>query len=169
MDKLEDVMKMESSLPADFNGVFNFTNTSDEDFVGKWGGKEYHFPANSTSPMVMNDFSPVEVQYIRKKFARDFAEREFFKSAAYGKFKAQETNNDGSPKLNSIHQGGQYSDSELVKYIQGCLKPLPISKVTVKEAPKEKVEDKLSRSEDGELNTRAIDKNTSLRAKALGQ
>lgn len=158
---------MESSLPADFDGVFRFTNWSNEEFVGMWGSKEYHFPANSTSPIVIPEHSPLEVQHIRKKFAKDLAEREFFKSTNYAKFKSQETNNDGSPRLNSIHQAGQYSTAELAKLIQRCLEPLPVSRATVTEAPKEKVEDKLSRDEDGQLRTEAIDKKTSLRDKAL--
>lgn len=165
--KLEDIMKMESSLPADFDGVFKFTNWTDEDFVGKWGSKEYIFPAGKTSNMVIPEHSPLEIQHIRKKFAKNLAEREFFKSQQYGKFKAQETNTDGSPRLNSIHQAGQYSQTELVSYIQKCLQPMPLSKVQIKEAEKVKVEDKLTRNEEGEFNTQAIDKKTSLRSKAL--
>lgn len=160
-------MKFESVLPTDFDGVFRFTNWSDEDFAGKWGGKEYIFAAKTTAPMIIPEHSPLEIQNIRKKFAKDLAEREFFKSKNYNKFKAQETNNDGSPKLNSIQQAGQYSLTELVPFIQRCLVPLEVSKVIVQEAPHEKLEDKLTRNNDGDLNTEAIDTKKSLKAKAL--
>ncbi len=160
-------MKYENVLPEDFDGVFRFTNWTNHDFIGKWGGKEYLFPSETTSPMVIPDQSPLEIQYIRKKFAKDLAEQEFFKSAAYSKFMAQERNPDGTPRLNSIHQGGTYSLDELTVYIQKCLEPLPISKAIVTETVKENIEDKLTRNDDGVLNTEAIDKKTSLRAKAL--
>lgn len=166
--KVEDIMKMETVLPTDFDGVFRFTNWSDEEFIGIWGGKEYHFPPNSTSPMVIQEHSPLEVQHIRKKFAKNLAEREFFNSSKYAKFKAQETNPDGSPRLNSIHQAGQYSDSELALLIQRCLKPLPVSKATVTEAVKARVEDKLSKDNEGELNTQPINKDKSVFAQKAG-
>lgn len=160
-------MKYESVLPEDFDGVFRFTNDSDEDFVGKWGNKEYHFPAHTTSPMIIPAHSPLEVQQIRKKFAKDFAEREFFKSQQYGKLQSQEKNNDGSPRLNSIHQAGTYSMDDLTPFIQKCLKPLEVVKAVVTEAPTVPLEQKLSRNEEGELNTKAVDQKTSLRKKAL--
>lgn len=167
MENDKGIMSYETVLPEDFNGVFNFTNPTDEDFVGVWGKKEYRFAAQSTSPMIMPEYSPLEIQHIRKKFAKDLGEREFFKSSTYKNFLAQERNNDGSPKLNSIHQGGQYSENELTSFIQQCLKPLPITKATVTDSPVEKIEDKLSRNDEGELNTEAIDRKASLRTKAL--
>lgn len=162
-----NIMKYETVLPEDFNGVFTFTNWTNEDFVGIWGGKEYHFPKESTSPMLIPEHSPLEIQHIRKKFARNLAEREFYKSKEYGKLKAQEVNPDGTPRLNGIHQGGSYSLNELTPYIQKCLEPLPVSKVTVTPAKKEDIADKLTRNEEGELNTEVVDKKTSLRQKAL--
>lgn len=162
-----DIMKYESALPADFDGVFRFTNWSSEEFVGKWGGKEYHFEALKTSPIVMPEFSPLEIQNIRKKFAKDLAEREFFRSTQYGKFQAQERNNDGSARLNSIHSAGTYSMTDLTPFIKKCLEPLPIAQALVRDTPKAKIEDTLSRNDEGELNTTAIDSKTSLRQKAL--
>ena len=163
----KSIMKYEAVLPADFDGVFRFTNPTEEDFVGKWGGKEYHFPAMSTCPMIIPEHSPLEIQHIRKKFARDLAEREFYRSDKYSSFKAQERNPDTSPRLNSIHQAATYSIDDLTPFIQKCLEPLPVSKVIVQEVAKERMEDKLSRNEDGELNTEAIDRRSSLRKKAL--
>ncbi len=163
----DNVMKFETALPENFNGVFSFTNWTEEEFIGKWGGKEYHYPANSTSPMVIPEHSPLEIQQIRKKFAKDLAEQQFFKSQAYLKLQGQERNQDGSVRLNSIHQAGTYNLNDLTAFIQRCLEPLPITHAEVVESTKEKVEDKLSRNEEGELNTEAIDKKASLRDKAL--
>jgi hypothetical protein len=47
------------------------------------------------------------------------------------------------------------------------LEPLEITHAVVTEAPKERIEDKLTRNDEGELNTEAIDKKASLRNKAL--
>lgn len=163
----DNIMKYETVLPEDFDGVFRFTNPTDEDFIGKWGGKEYKYPAQTTSPMIIPEHSPLEIQNIRKKFAKDLGEREFFKSPAYAKLRLQEINTDGTPRLNSIHMAGTYSTDNLTSFIQQCLKPLPISKALVTEMQKEKLEDKLTRDDDGELNTVAIDKKTSLKDKAF--
>ena len=163
----KDIMQYQPILPEDFDGTFKFTNWTDEDFVGKWDSKEYHFPAQSTSPMIIINHTPLEIQQIRKKFAKDLAEREFFKSGSYSKLQSQERNNDGSPRLNSIQQAGTYSVETLTPFIQKCLEPLPIAKVKITDAPKEKLEDKLSRNEEGQLNTEAIDKKLSLKKKAL--
>lgn len=163
-------MKFEASLPENFDGTFRFTNWSDEDFVAKWGSKEYTFPANSTSPMIMPEHSPIEIQHIRKKFAKNLAEREFFKTSQYQKqFIAQERNPDGSPRLNSIHQAGTYNLDMLTPMIQRCLEPLPITSARVQVAPADPIEDKLTRTEDGDLVTEAIDRKTSLRQKALSK
>lgn len=163
----KNIMKYETILPEDFNGVFQFTNWSEEDFTGKWGGREYTFPKLSTSPMIIPEHSPLEIQNIRKKLAKDLAEREFFKSKEYARFKAQETNADGTPRLNSIHMAGTYSLDSLAPYIQRCLEPLPVSKAFVAEAPKPKLEDALSKDDEGNLRTQVVDSKTSLREKAL--
>lgn len=162
-----DILKYEPTLPSNFTGTFYFSNPSDEDFVGVWNSKEYLFKAGSMTPMIMPDHSPLEIQHIRKKFAKDLAEREFYKSKEYKKFKGQETNNDGTPRLNSIHQAGTYSEGELVTYIQKCLDPLPTSELLTKPVQKERLEDKIHRDDSGNLTTEAVDSKTSLRAKAL--
>lgn len=171
---MENIMKYDSILPKDFDGTFRFTNWTSEDFVAKWGGKEYRFPAGTTSPILIADQTPLEIQQIRKKFAKDLATREFGKSAEYGRLVAQERNSDGTPRLNSMQMAGTYDVNVLAPYIQKCLEPLPISRAEVSIAPKEELEDKLSRDESGELNTIAVPKNgdlieekKSLRKKAL--
>lgn len=164
----KSIMKFESVLPENFTGVFYFTNWTTEDFVGLWGGQEYHFPAESTSPMVIPNHSPIEIQHIRKKMAKDLAEREFYKSEKYNTLMKQERNPDGTPRNSGIHQAGTYTLNELTPFIQKCLEPLPITQARVTTAPKERIEDKLTRNDDGELNTEAIDAKASLTAKALG-
>lgn len=167
MEKEKDIMRYETVLPEDFDGTFRFTNWTDEDFIGKWGSKEYRFPAGTTSPIVMTNQTPLEIQSIRKKFAKDLAEREFFKSQQYAKFASQEKNSDGSARLNSIHMAGTYSLDTLAPFIQRCLEPLQVSKAEVTETPKDNLEDKLSRNEAGEINSVVVDKKISLKKKAL--
>lgn len=166
----DSIMKYESILPEDYNGVFYFTNWTDEDFVGVWGSKEYHFPKLSTSPMHILDASPLETQHIRKKFAKNLAEQVFHRSDDFKKrYLSQERNSDGTPRLNSIHQAGTYTLGDLTPLIQRCLEPLPIANARVFEAPKEKIEDILSRNDEGELNTEVVGEKTSLKAKALSK
>lgn len=172
MNEDKGIMKYESVLPADFDGIFKFTNATDEDFVGVWGGVGYRFPAQATSPMIM-PFSPLEIQHIRKKFARDLAEREFYKSTNYETLSGQE----GLPNhrtMGSIHQAATYSLNELEPYIQQCLEPLPVSRAEVAVLPKRNIEDDLHRDDEGEMTTEVIaggpnwNKNQkSLRKKAL--
>ncbi len=168
-----NIMKYDTTLPRDFTGVFYFTNPSDEEFIGKWNNKEYHFPPQSTSPMIMPDHSPIEIQHIRKKFAKDLAEREFFKSGRYEQMRRQEGDKiDGmlTPRLGSINQAVAYTLEDLAPYIQTCLKPLEEKRAIITNAPRIPTEQKLSRNDDGELNTVAVDKKMSLASRAqLGQ
>lgn len=162
--------QFDTILPEGFDGTFRFTNASEEDFVGKWGGKEYLFPAMKTTPMVIYDATPLEIQNIRKKFARDYAEREFFKSKNYEAARSIEGVKElGTiqPRLNSFQQARSYSETELTSYIQQCLEPLPMAQATVAEAPKMNIEEHLARDEEGDIITQAVDKKTSLREKAL--
>ena len=127
-----NIMKMEDTLPEDFNGVFPFTNWSEEDFIGVWGKKEYRYPALSTSPMILPEYSPLEIQHIRKKFAKDLAEREFFKAQEYKTLSGQE-GTPGNRTMNSIHQAATYSLDTLTPFIQKALQALPVSKAVVTE------------------------------------
>lgn len=165
----EDIMKVENVLPPGFTGVFYFTNSwEDRDFVGTWGKKHYTFPANSTSPMIIPEHSPLEIQQIRKKFAKDWAEQDFFaNSEHYKRLLAQERTPEGVAKLNSIQQAGTYTLDDLAEGIQKCLKPLPIKQAFVQQAHEAPLESKLSRNDEGDLNTTAVDKKASLRARAL--
>lgn len=162
----DDIMKFENTLPVEFDGVFRFTNWTDEEFVGRWGNKEYHFPSNATSPMIIPDQSPLEIQHIRKKFAKDLAEREFFKSQKYETYRSPEGIL-GNRTMSGIHTANTYTLNDLVEGIQKCLLPLEIKKAFVQMAETVSIEDKLTKDEDGNLHTRAVDKKTSLREKAL--
>lgn len=154
-----------TTLPENFSGVFYFTNPSSEDFIGKWGGKAYTYSAMKTSPMVIIDATPLEIQSIRKKFAKELAEREYFKSDKGVKAAATERNPDGSARYNSFQQAGQYTDTDLKEYIQKCLDPLPLSKQIISEVPKERMEDKMSRDEEGQPNTQVVTTKQSLKLK----
>lgn len=150
-------MEVSKILPEDFDGNFYFTNPSDEDFVGKWDGKEYHYPAKTSSRMVMLNQTPLEIQQIRKKFAKDLAEREFFKSDKYEFARKREGLKDDmgmiTPRGQGMSHAGQYTMTDLTPYIQQCLIALPVGKAIVTEAPKINLEDKLRRDDDDELMT----------------
>lgn len=114
-------------LPADFDGTFRFTNWTDNEFKARWDKVEYTFPANSTSPLVIPTATPYEVQSIRKRFAKELALQEFYKT---GKFKAMEnTPPGGTPPT--------YSEMELKDFIQKCLEPLPTAQAKLKRLPKD--------------------------------
>ncbi len=162
----ENIMKYETTLPVDFDGVFKFTNWSDSEFVGTWNKKQYHYAANATSPMIISDHSPLEIQHIRKKFAKDLAEREFFKGTRYEAMRSPEGSM-GNRTMSGIHTASAYTMDDLKEGIQACLKPLEIKRAAITEVTEMPMEEKLSKNEDGALNTVALDKKASLRARAL--
>lgn len=162
----DNVMKYETTLPEDFDGVFKFTNPSDSEFIGVWAKKEYHFAPQSTSPLIIPEHSPLQIQHIRKKFAKDLAEREYFKSEHYEKLRKPEGEL-GNRTMSGIHTANPYSLDDLTPYIQQCLKPLEIKRAFVEAVKDMPMEDKLSKDEDGDLRTVAVDKKTSLRQRAL--
>lgn len=162
----ENIMKYETVLPVDFDGVFKFTNWSNEEFVGVWGKKQYHFAANATSPMIIPEHSPLEIQHIRKKFAKDLAEREFFKGSRYEILRSPEGTL-GNRTMSGIHTASAYTMDDLKEGIQACLKPLDIKRAFVETMQEMPMEDKLSKNEEGTLNTIALDKKASLRDRAL--
>ena len=134
-------------LPSDFDGVFKFTNFTSEDFIARWDSVEYRFPANMTSPMVMN-FTPVEIQNIRKKFARELGIREYYKTDS---FKNKDNPNQGyRPPL--------YSDSDLKPFIQRCLEPLPVAHAEVKVLPRKGNAENMKTDEKGRKVSRVIEK-----------
>ncbi len=166
MNQDQTIMSYESVLPPDFNGTFPCTNYSKEDFVGLWGGKEYLFPAESTVNLVIVEHSPLEVQHIRKKLGYDLAVREWFKSKGY-KALADQEGKPGNRTFSGIHQAATYTTKDLEPFIKRFLEPMPVSQLVAKAAPKLQTEDLIHRKDDGSLNTEPVDKNTSLRKKAL--
>lgn len=167
MNDDKTIMRVETVLPEDFDGTFYFTNWSDEDFVGKWGGKEYHYPAQTSSKMVLPEHSPLEIQQIRKKFAKDLAEREFYKSKGYDVLRSQE-GTPGNRSMNSIHQAATYSLDDLTPFIQRCLEPLTVAQALVTKQKGVRLEEKLSKNDDNEINTAAVKSDKDLEGLAKG-
>lgn len=123
------------TLDTDFDGVFRFSNNSDEDFTVLWNNKEYTFPAHSRSPIIIPDAKLEEIQNIRKKWAYKWAEREWYKSDKYNQMKEM---GNGRPPIRN--------EKDLEPLVQMCLDPLPVAKATVKELPKEKLNLKASKA-----------------------
>jgi hypothetical protein len=151
--KKQNVMEFDKTLPEGFNGTFYFTNWTDEEFVGVWGKKEYVFPPKSTSPMIIPDQTQLEIQWIRKKFAKELAEKMFLNTDEWKKMFAREQDPQGMKRLSSIHQAASYSDDELTTLIQKCLEPLPVGEVKTKTVAYVPLEETLSTDEKGELST----------------
>lgn len=126
-------VKNDNVLPADFDGVFRFTNASDRAFTALWNKISYTYPPMSTSPMIISGASPEDVQYIRRKFAREYAEREFYLSGRYQELNKQALPGSGNP-------GAIYTEEDLAPYIQQCLEPLPIARASALQQPKDKDE-----------------------------
>lgn len=165
-------MEIEKILPENFDGIFRFTNNSDEEFVAKYNNKEYRFPANSTSPMIMPEFTAIEIMNIRKKFAQKYAEQQFFNSKAYEHQRSRESSRDKMGMLHAYGQGmshaGQYSIDDLAPFIQECLVPLPIGKALVREIPKKELEASLSKDDSGNLNSGVVSNDKDLENVARG-
>jgi hypothetical protein len=105
------------TVPQVFDGRFFFTNPYKDDFTGRWNGTDYTFAAGTSSPLIIMDATPLEIQSIRKKFAKELGLREFYKSKAY---KAMDNKKFGvTPPT--------YAEADIAPYIQRCLEPLPIS------------------------------------------
>lgn len=118
---------------VDFDGVFRFTNATDEDFVTLWNNKEYTYPAGQTTPMIIANASLEEIQQIRKYFAKRLAEREFFKTKGF-----KESRNGLKDKdMGRNVVASSFNEGQLQPWIDECLKPLPIGKQKVKNLPTE--------------------------------
>jgi hypothetical protein len=106
---------------------------------------------------VINDHSPLQILNIRKKFAKDLAEREFFKSQKYEAFRLREGVKDDMGMIQARGYGmshaGQYSIDDLAPNIQKCLEPMAVSKIAVKKVPVVPLEEVLTRDDDNEINT----------------
>jgi len=118
--------EQEIRINDEFDGVFRFTNATNEDFVALWNNKEYTFEAGTSSPMIIANESLENIQSIRKKFAYKLAIREFYKSKTY---KDMAKMGGGLPPT--------FDDKVLQNWINQCLVPLPISKAKVKDLPKD--------------------------------
>ena len=138
-------IKPENVLPENFDGTFKFTNSTDSEFKAKWNSVEYTFPPMKTVPMIIANATPLEVQNIRKQFAKKLAEREWQKTSKFIGMEAQ--GKLGVPAL--------YTDADLIPFIQRCLDPLPISRATI-EVVKNDIESKLTTDAKGRKRTRVL-------------
>lgn len=122
-------------IDKDFDGVFRFTNWTEEDFKHLWNNIEYTFKAGTTSPMIIANETLENIQEIRKRFAYDLAVREFYKGKEY-------------KRLNAMGRGlpPTFDDKLLEPMIQRCLEPLPIVKAEVKKLEKSAVKAKVSKA-----------------------
>lgn len=146
-------------METDFDGVFRFTNATDEDFTHLWNNKEYAFPAGKTVPLIIPDETLENIQEIRKRFAYDLAVREFYKGKEYSKMAKM---GNGLPPT--------FDEKILEPMIEQCLKPLPMAKSTVK--VKEKDSDrnyKGSKAISDKDNPNFIFREESENAKPLGK
>ena len=108
------------------DGVFYFTNTSKEDYKHLWNNIEYTFPAESSTPMIIRNEPPENVQAIRKRFAYDWAVEQFHNGKEYLKLSKM---GNGLPPT--------YDEKILEPFIEKCLNPLPMGQIKTKEMPKE--------------------------------
>lgn len=143
---------VENVLPVDFDGVFRFTNFTDEDFVTRWDGVEYTFPAMKTTPIIIPNLTPVEIQSVRKKFAKDLAVKVFYSTP---KFKGM--NKVGPGEIPPI-----YTDADLKEYIQKCLEPLPVGQAKAKIIEKPNEDMFLRKDNKGKKVTRVLEQGESL-------
>lgn len=122
--------------PENFDGVFRFTNPTDEDFVTLWNNKEYTYPAMKTVPMVIANTTLEEIQQIRKYFAKRLAEREFFKTKGFNKIR-NGVKNDGTVGGTLIAHS--YDERDLQPWVDSCLNTLEMSTAKVKDVPEQKL------------------------------
>lgn len=156
LEKAKCMNEDNNVLPVGFDGTFRFTNYTDQEFKAKWGNVEYTFPPKSTTPLLMNA-TPVEIQHIRKKFAKELAVQEFYKSK---KMESLERMNPVG--MTASTAAVTYTESDLTEYIQRCLEPLPVARAKVEVLPKSTVEANLKKDKKGKPVTRALEGHESL-------
>lgn len=139
-----------ASLPEDFDGTFRFTNFTNEEFKTRWNNKEYTFPPMATTPILIYDATPLEIQSIRKKFARELAVKVYYGTDKFN-------------KMNSIvdRKPPTYTDDDLTPFIQRCLESLPIARATVKEMDRDS-DKRYKKDGKGNPITKIISKDDSL-------
>lgn len=143
---MPETVNMLEQYQKEFDGVFRFTNPTDEDFKFFWNSKEYTFAAGKMTPMILANETLESIQEIRKRAAFQLATREFYK----GKIK------DGSGKsykdmvkMGNKSAGGTppiFDEKILEPMIESCLTPLPIAKVSVRDVVKKQGKFKASKA-----------------------
>ncbi len=123
-----------NDVPVEFDGVFRFTNPTDEEFTTMWNSVEYSFPAHASVPLVIPSESSDNIQEIRKKFAKRLGEKYFFSSARHNELN-ELTKKTGIPPLVDLEK-----EPVFIEFVQKCLEPLPIGKMTSKAVPKSHTE-----------------------------
>jgi hypothetical protein len=150
--KRRNIMNIDNVLPSDFNGVFNFTNFTEKDFKAKWGNIEYTFPALKMSPMIIPGATPEEVQHIRKKFARELAIQEWYKTPKF-------------VGMNAHVPGGipaGYTEEDIKPFVQRCLEPLPLARAVLRSVPSVNEGNILSKDNKGNTVTKILEDGESL-------
>ena len=119
------------------DGVFYFTNPGLIKQDGKalafkplWNNIEYTFEPNTTVPLIIQGEPPENIQSIRKKFAKKYAQAWFHTTKRYKEL---------------VKKGGYIpatydEDAEFKDVIQACLTPLPKSQAQVKPLPRDSEE-----------------------------
>lgn len=126
----------------EFSGVFYFTNPTKKERKYLWNNKEYSFEPESTVPLIIQSETLENLQEIRKRFALRMARERLYegekvlardgKTVVFDYKKAKEQGN-GIPPT--------FDESILEPFIEECLKPLPIKKMSVKEGKKTSADD----------------------------
>lgn len=120
------------------DGVFYFTNpglvksrTPEGDITldwrHLWNNIEYKFKAKTTVPLIIRNSTAEEIQEIRKRFAKDYAQDWFHQTKRYQEL----------TKKGGYMPAGYDETTEFGKIIQMCLTPLPKSNAVVQEIPRE--------------------------------
>ncbi len=143
------------TLPEGFNGVFYFTNPTDTEFVSYWDSVRYTFPASKTVPLIIPNETPLGVQEIRKKFARELATLMFYNT---DKYKLRE----GIAPAGSGKTPAIFTDADLKPYVQMCIEPLPLSQATTEKVELDQTEKKMRVDENGKRRTRVLKEGESL-------
>jgi hypothetical protein len=111
------------TIHEEFEGVFYFTNPTDEERKYLWNNKEYTFPPKSRVPLIIPNETLENIQEIRKRFAYRMAEERFYESAEYKRMKDM---GNGMPPT--------FDPKILEPMIEECLAPLPKSRAVVRQA-----------------------------------
>ena len=123
------------------DGVFYFTNpglykmrnrdgVETKDFTALWNNKEYLFKEKTTTALVIANEPPENIQEIRKRFAKSYAQGWFHQTKRYRDM----------VKAGKNLPATYNEDTEFGEVIQACLTPLPKGQIEVKDLPRESEE-----------------------------